>query len=48
MFKLILLALAGYLVYTYFVKPKALNVGPSSKDEGDDEQYVEYEDVTDE
>ena len=47
MFKLIFLALAGYLVYTYFIRPKTLQSGPQDQQSVEDE-YVDYEDVTDE
>lgn len=47
MFKIVLLALAGYLVYSFFIKPKALQVGPQDPQSAEDE-YVDYEDVTDE
>jgi len=47
MFKIVLLALAGYLVYSFFIKPKALQSGPQDQQSVEDE-YVDYEDVTDE
>ena len=47
MFKLVLLALAGYLVYSFFIKPKALQVGREDQQSVEDE-FVDYEDVTDE
>ncbi|NND05118.1 MAG: hypothetical protein HKN87_01950 [Saprospiraceae bacterium] len=47
MFKIILLVLAGYLVYTFFVKPKALHDG-AQRNENIEDEFVDYEDVTDE
>ena len=46
--KLIFLALAGYLAYTYFIRPKTLQPGQQQPMDQEEDEYVDYEEVKDE
>ncbi len=46
MFKLIILGIAAYMAYTFFIKPRTLPERGYREEDHDDE-YVDYEEIKD-